>query len=277
MSTGQTVYFRELRTLLELHYSAVELEVLCYDLVVEYADLKGDTRPLKIVSLVKYLARRGRLEELMTILRDGHPTVRWPEVPDPARQAQDARTTSFLSQKGALEEQYQIALHWDGTTRMREFDLSGRNLSKLSLVGADLTGSRMRGTDLFQSNLSGADLSGTDLHRANLWHANLRRARLLERPILFHADLNGANLSEAKLFAANLHGAQLNGANMQGTELIATDLSHANMSHADLRGADLRRAVNLLEATLDGAEFDSRTKWPDGFDPQSQGAILFDS
>jgi len=276
MSSEQTGYFRELRKLLETHLSVGDVEVISFDLGIEYEDIKGDTKPIKIVSLIKYLARLGRLEELITLLKNERPIVAWPDIPEPAQQEVDARTTSFLSRKGVLEEQYQIALHWDGKTRMREFDLSGRNLSKLSLSGADLAGARLRGTDLFESDLSGADLSGADLHRANLWQANLSKARLLDRPILFHADLNGANLRRAKMFAAILHGAQMKGADLQRAELIAVDLSRADLSHADLRGADLRRAYNLLEATLSGAKYDTKTKWPVDLDPQSRGAILVD-
>ena len=61
--------------------------------------------------------------------------------------------------QGLRDEQYQIALHWDGKTRMREFDLSGLNLSGLKLAGADLAGANLRRTDLNRSDLSGADLS----------------------------------------------------------------------------------------------------------------------
>jgi hypothetical protein len=40
--------------------------------------------------------------------------------------------------KDLRDEQYQIVLNWDGKTRLRGFDLSGRDLSRLELPGGDL-------------------------------------------------------------------------------------------------------------------------------------------
>jgi hypothetical protein len=38
-------------------------------------------------------------------------------------------------------------------------------------------------------------------------------------------------------------------------------------------GADLRRAW-LFDASLRGALYDVDTRWPEGFDPRTRGAIL---
>ncbi len=142
MSSEQTVYFRDLRKLIESYFSENDVKLICYDLGVEYEGLEGNTKPIKVISLIEHLAHRGRLKELIALLKEERGQVDWPEIPEPARQKEDVSTTSFLSQKGLLEEQYQIALHWDGETRMREFDLSGRNLSRLNLAGADLVGGK---------------------------------------------------------------------------------------------------------------------------------------
>jgi uncharacterized protein YjbI with pentapeptide repeats len=275
MINDQISYLHKLRLLLDKHFNLAELQQLCFALEVEYEHLAGDTRPFKVNALVLYLARRGRLEDLVTYARKERDKVDWPDVPEPEQQKEDAKTArSALSQKTLRNDQFQIASNWDGKTKMREFDLSGRNLSRLNLAGADLTGAKLRGTDLYESDLSRAVLSGADMFRANLWQANLSEAQLLDRPNLFHADLNEANLFRAKMFVANLHGAHLRGADLREAEVVA-DVSRADLSAADLRGADLRRAQKLWEVeSLSGAKYDLKTKWPEGFDPAAYGAIL---
>ena len=55
----------------------------------------------------------------------------------------------------------------------------------------------LSGTDLYRTSLFGADLSGANLSEANLSGANLYRTSLFGAD-LFAADLSGANLSGAK-------------------------------------------------------------------------------
>lgn len=45
------------------------------------------------------------------------------------------------------------------------------------------------------------------------------------------------------------------------------------MSDASLVGADLTGA-KLAGTKLVGARYDSRTRWPQGFDPRKHGALL---
>jgi hypothetical protein len=65
-------------------------------------------------------------------------------VEGPVIQAQGGVTMD----KGHRDEQYDIVLNWDGKTRMRDFDLAGRDLSALKLGNADLRDANLRGTDL---------------------------------------------------------------------------------------------------------------------------------
>jgi uncharacterized protein YjbI with pentapeptide repeats len=113
------------------------------------------------------------------------------------------------------------------------------------LRGAELSGAYLSGVDLFGANLSAADLRGADLGGAHL----------------VSADLSGADLS--------------------GTNLFGADLSWAELQGADLRGADLRRAdmtgAGLQGAVLTEALYDSYTRWPEGYDPHSSGAVCADS
>lgn len=93
------------------------------------------------------------------------------------------------------------------------WDLSGADLSGLSLGGCDLAGKNLRGADLSYAHLGGANLRGADLRNANLYHANLGAA-----------DLTGADLRDA-------------------------DLRHSNRVGTIFIGADIRNAMGLKEDT----------------------------
>ena len=202
----------------------------------------------------------------------------------------DERTVVWNSFGKALrDEHYQTVLNWDGKMRMREYDLSGRDLSSLDLQDADLTRANLSGANLSRANLSGgrlseanlegANLSEADLRGVDLSGADLRRANLLgsllndqtqidkkwrlvweivnegdkERD-LHRANLREVNLSSADLSEINLSYADLSGANSQKCELVNADLTWAKLRGADLRetnlgGADLR-AADLRGADL---------------------------
>jgi hypothetical protein len=71
-------------------------------------------------------------------------------------------------------------------------DLSGANLYRADLSGANLSGAYLYRADLYRADLSRANLSEANLYRADLSRANLSEANL------YRADLSRANLSEAK-------------------------------------------------------------------------------
>lgn len=172
-------------------------------------------------------------------------------------------------------------------------DLSGTDLSQSTLWQADLQETRLRatnlrGADLRETDLTQADLHQADLHQAGLGWANLNRSRLtdtnlrqanligaklkkadLRRADLRQAVLNGANLRKANLRQAKLNQADLNWANLRQADLRQADLRQANLSWADLRGAD------LSQANLEKALYNESTKWPDDFDVEAAGCILF--
>lgn len=150
--------------------------------------------------------------------------------------------------KTLRDEQYQIALNWDGKTRLRGFDLSGQDLSDVDLTGADLRGANLREAVLIEANLRGADL-----RRANLGNADLSRAVLIE------ANLREAHLSENMLMKGFL---------MNGLPPLFRDyLSGAARSEADLSDADLSGARVTMEqlqqvGSLEGATLPDGTKRP---------------
>lgn len=62
-----------------------------------------------------------------------------------------------------------------------------------------------------------------------------------------------------------LVGADLRSADLRGADLRGANLSDANLEGADMSGADLY-----------ATQYNSGTKWPEGFDPEAAGAILVD-
>ena len=138
-------------------------------------------------------------------------------------------------------------------------DLPGANLTRASLNSADLSGANLTGANVSEANLSGADLSNANLANANLRDSNLR-------------------------------GTYFRGVNLYGANLQKASLSRADLREADLRGANLNLVINLKEAYLKGAQYDSQTRWPrlsgrdaSGatraklFDPIAAGAVLLEA
>jgi hypothetical protein len=105
-------------------------------------------------------------------------------------------------------------------------------------------------------------LSGLDLRGASLRGGNFERARF-----------RGTRLEGAKLEGAHLENARLRAADLKGADLeSAPDL---NLAPAHLEGANLAGA-HLEGAKLAGVVYDSRTRWPDGFDPEGARCRLVD-
>jgi hypothetical protein len=71
-------------------------------------------------------------------------------------------------------------------------------------------------------------------------------------------SFRGTNLERARLSKMDLTGADL-----RGTILRDADLRHTDLRGANLKGADLR-----------GAQYNSKTRWPAGFNPRRRGARL---
>jgi uncharacterized protein YjbI with pentapeptide repeats len=98
-----------------------------------------------------------------------------------------------------------------------------------------------------ERDLRGIDLRGAELALVRLQGAHFARA-----------DLRWAFLEKADLRGADLRGADLREADLRGADLTGVDLAHA----------DLRRV------RLTGAAYNSRARWPAGFDPAQHGAVL---
>ena len=144
--------------------------------------------------------------------------------------------------------------------------LEGVKFRNANLMRADFQSANFAGADFLSAKLTGANLRGASLDGAILVLANFEEADLL------NANITGAFLLRAKVAGANLAEANLTGANLQQADFAGTILWKANLEGADLAGANITGA-NLGGANLKGVVYDDKTRWPDGFDPKSAGAI----
>lgn len=112
---------------------------------------------------------------------------------------------------------------------LKNTNFDGRNLQKISWVGADASG----------ATLVSADMSGI---------SNL--------PRLDRADLSRVNLSKMNTTFGGvaLNGAILKGANLEQAYLYSASLKGADLSDARLNFADLSSALFTSDTKLDGAD-----------------------
>ncbi len=76
-SATEQSYLTQLRQLLTTHFDAEELHSLCFDLGVDYDDLRGEGKANKARELVAYLDRRGRIPDLVAQCSQLRPQVSW--------------------------------------------------------------------------------------------------------------------------------------------------------------------------------------------------------
>jgi hypothetical protein len=259
VSLESTRYLRELRRLLDEHFNLQELRLLTFDLSIDYEHLSGDAKLAKINELILYLARYGRLEDLLTLLHEERPYVQWPLVPAAEQQIHDEKATipdlvreaalqdylnkmtRLLLKEGLPDAEIDSPVHTVAQAHTEavvgrldrhrclivvRFLLQNKLFSLLNLAGIDLSGADLGGAHLYEANLN----------RANLSQANLSQTQIV-RTTLRQANLSQAELSRAVLSDVDLTLAKLNGANLTLAYLINT-----NLDGADLRTANLSRA-----------------------------------
>lgn len=162
-----------------------------------------------------------------------------------------------------------------------------------------LAGCMLAGWDLMFAKIAGADLTGADLYWASCRNA-IMDGTILDacdfRGVVFNeASMRGASLQRAKLCFDNLggttdfHGTDLSGANLREAEIHGAEFLATILIGADLRGclgnrplagrftrfdgADLTDAL-LEGAHLTGAQYDSKTVFPRGFNPVRAGMVM---
>ena len=147
------------------------------------------------------------------------------------------------------------------------YKLHDRNGNLISLTD-DLNGVDFDSVDLSHADFNGKILEGAIFSDANLSYANLQGC-----------DLYWANFYRASLIGADLRNTCLCGANLTLADLSGADLRHANLGidnlggSTQLQGADLTNCV-VDGASFKGAEYDSSTKFPLGFNASLLGMKL---
>ncbi len=161
-----------------------------------------------------------------------------------------------------IRQQVTVWNQWREANIHLKPDLSGADLSEVSLCYADLRNTNLTNANLHEADLRFANLSGAILSKVNFRYANLSGTTLsganLSGANLSGAQLSGANLSDATLNEADLSGANLNGAYLSEADLSNAYLRYATLSEVDLSEADLSRATlsgaNFRDATLSNAD-----------------------
>ena len=112
----------------------------------------------------------------------------------------------------------------------------------------------------FVGELRGIDLSGRDLSGFQLTEKTLSYARFRK------ANLRGANLSGSRLDHADLREADLRDAKMDATDLFPSETLFPS---EDLIPGPIFPDANLQGVGLQGAAYNSRTRWPENFGPDT--------
>jgi uncharacterized protein YjbI with pentapeptide repeats len=156
----------------------------------------------------------------------------------------------------------------------RVFDdkaLDGANFEDAVLTGAHFQHASLKGANFKEADVTDAWFTGADLTNADFTNAIMGK-------FTYFAE---SNLNGAKMAGIEFKGGQFYNCKMQGTDLRNTK-GLRDLRGVDMRGADLRGA-NLIKGTepagidgikLKGAKYDSRTRWPEGFDVEGSGAVL---
>jgi uncharacterized protein YjbI with pentapeptide repeats len=136
-----------------------------------------------------------------------------------------------MANKAHLKQIQKGALAWNSWRRAYK-------VSRPDLSGADLSGLSLNFVDFSNTNLVGADLSETDLDLARLFRADFTNATLvgakLTSLILIEANFSLANLSESNISGGMMKGVTFQGTNFSGALFSDADLTEINMSGASL-------------------------------------------
>ncbi|WP_456324235.1 DUF2169 domain-containing protein [Desulfonauticus submarinus] len=152
-------------------------------------------------------------------------------------------------------------------------DISGLDLSRLHLDGADFSSSLLEGTIFKESSLNNANFSkaiasNTDFSNASLENANLEKG-IFDNAKFINANLRGACLREIFAEKADFEGADISKADLQGISFIETKLKgikgkeikadggvflQVEASKGIFAGADFKKAL-FSKASLEESDF----------------------
>lgn len=180
------------------------------------------------------------------------------------------KVEKHAGEKGSFDEQDLSGLDLSGLTLSNlsfvEADLAGTNFSNAKLDGAVLTEARMS-----EANFSGADLSGADLAETTCSRANFDSAVMnevtLEGADAANATFRGtefkallvknAILTETTIEGSTIDGWNANGADFSQARLADLTIDASDFEFADFTEATLERVrvqgSRFVDASIDGA------------------------
>ena len=129
------------------------------------------------------------------------------------------------------------------TCPLQDVELAGRNLSYVSLRGADLSGKDLSRTvldraDLTGANLTGAKLTGAKCRSTKLQDANLDRIEATQADF-FGANLSGMQAKGADFEKCNFSYAILNGARLLESSAVSANFQYAKLAHTTIQDSNL--------------------------------------
>ncbi len=138
-------------------------------------------------------------------------------------------------------------------------------LEEASLPIAENQRRRTAVSSAIPAQLQDADLTGRDLSRRYLSGANLRNAKLIHAN-LFMTDLSGACLVGADLSSADLSGANLIHADLREATLVGANVLVADLNNALLLGTKLQKIRNLTAEQIITTVYDNTTEFDEDND-----------
>lgn len=136
---------------------------------------------------------------------------------------------------------------------------------------ADFSKARLESANVSGGDFTGAKLSGTKLSLARydcktIWPEGFDPAP--QGALLIGGACEGKTVTAPAIAKLDLKGARLSGAVLGSIDLSGKDLSRAKIESTDFSQSKLNKTIMTM------AVFDCDTKWPEGFDPLTAGAVL---
>jgi uncharacterized protein YjbI with pentapeptide repeats len=123
--------------------------------------------------------------------------------------------------------------------------LDYRLRDRIDLQGIDLSGADLTKLSLWGRSVKGASFAGSNLKSAELWNAELQNV------VFTGANLENCSFQNSKLNSTTFRDANLSNANLVNTKLLGVDFTGAT----------------LKDASFDKAQFDHTTIFPADFNP----------
>lgn len=150
-------------------------------------------------------------------------------------------------------------------------DFSSKNLDDANFADAILTDARFNNCSLKNCNFQGAVLTNTNFSSADMTWSDFRNSTcnaFFSNTILNKADLSGVDLQRSNTSEMKFREAKL-----VGTKGF-NQIYGSDFYLADLRGADLSTVTLHFRTNFRKARYDQVTRWPNDFDPKTQGLVF---